>query len=47
MKSGPVRDFLSRIGRKGGSVRSEAKAAACRANGKKGGRPRKNQVKGV
>ena len=27
------------LGRKGGSVRSEAKAVAARANGKKGGRP--------
>lgn len=29
------------LGRAGGSVRSEAKAAAARANGRKGGRPRK------
>ena len=28
------------LGRKGGSVRSEAKTAAVRANGAKGGRPR-------
>lgn len=27
------------LGRKGGSVKSERKAAACRENGKKGGRP--------
>jgi hypothetical protein len=29
------------LGHKGGSVKSEAKAAASRENGKKGGRPRK------
>lgn len=29
------------LGRKGGSVKSEAKADAARANGKKGGRPKK------
>jgi hypothetical protein len=31
-------------GRKGGKVSSEAKTAAARANGKKGGRPRKRAV---
>ena len=31
------------LGRAGGSVRSEKKAAASRENGKKGGRPRKNK----
>ena len=31
----------STLGRKGGKARSEAKTLACRANGKKGGRPRK------
>jgi hypothetical protein len=30
------------MGRKGGAVKSDAKAEAARANGKKGGRPRKN-----
>jgi hypothetical protein len=29
------------LGRKGGRVSSEAKAEAARANGKKGGRPKK------
>lgn len=29
------------LGRKGGKAKSEAKTAAVRANGKKGGRPRK------
>jgi len=31
------------LGRKGGSVKSERKAAASRENGKKGGRPRKGE----
>jgi hypothetical protein len=33
--------WMAEMGRKGGSVMSEAKAAAVRANGAKGGRPRK------
>lgn len=32
--------WMSELGRKGGSVSSDAKAAAARANGKKGGRPK-------
>lgn len=32
--------WMSELGRKGGSVSSEAKATAARANGKKGGRPK-------
>lgn len=36
-----ARDYLADIGKKGGSSRSEAKEAASRENGKKGGRPRK------
>ncbi|HSZ58631.1 MAG TPA: hypothetical protein VK797_23385 [Tepidisphaeraceae bacterium] len=40
-----VRDYLAKLGRKGGSVTSDAKAAAARANGKKGGRkPRVNRA---
>lgn len=33
--------WMSELGRRGGSSRSEAKAQASRANGAKGGRPRK------
>jgi len=39
-----VRQFLSEIGRKGGSVSSDKKVEAARANGAKGGRPRKTEV---
>jgi hypothetical protein len=38
-----IRRYLAEIGRKGGSVKSNAKAASSRENGKKGGRPRKNK----
>lgn len=38
-KRDPVAAYLASIGRKGGKVRSEAKAAAVRENGRKGGRP--------
>jgi hypothetical protein len=33
--------WMSELGRRGGSAKSEAKARASRENGKKGGRPRK------
>jgi hypothetical protein len=36
-----ISEAAAALGRKGGSVKSERKAAASRANGKKGGRPRK------
>jgi len=36
-----ARKWLAAIGGKGGSVKSKAKAAAARRNGRKGGRPRK------
>lgn len=35
-----IKTYLSRIGRKGGKVRSEAKTAAVRENAKKGGWPK-------
>lgn len=35
------KSWMRDIGRVGGSVKSEAKSAAARENGKKGGRPRK------
>ena len=35
-----IKNYLRMIGARGGSVRSERKAAAARANGKRGGRPR-------
>jgi len=37
----PVSAAAAAMGRKGGSVKSDRKAAACRENAKKGGRPRK------
>ncbi|MHB8730653.1 MAG: DUF2442 domain-containing protein [bacterium] len=37
-----TRRWMSELGRKGGAVRSAAKAAAARANGRKGGRPRRH-----
>ena len=37
-------DHFVKIGKKGGSVKSEAKAKAARVNGRKGGRPRKRKV---
>ena len=33
--------WMAQLGRKGGAVRSKAKAAAARANGKRGGRPKR------
>jgi hypothetical protein len=40
-KKSIISEWYSKIGRKGGLASSEAKAAAVRANGKLGGRPRK------
>jgi hypothetical protein len=37
-----VKRYLASIGTKGGKAKSEAKAAAAKANGAKGGRPRKS-----
>ena len=44
-----IRKFLSEIGRKGGSVGSDAQKEAARRNGKLGGRPKgsKNKPKEV
>jgi len=36
--------YFQKIGRKGGLVRSERKTHACRKNGKKGGRPKKETL---
>lgn len=36
-----VRAYMASIGARGGAVKSDAKALAVRANGRKGGRPRK------
>jgi len=38
------RTWMAEIGRKGGAVRSSAKAAASRANGRRGGRPPKRRT---
>jgi hypothetical protein len=38
-KASPVQRYLATIGQRGGRVRSDAKAAAARENGAKGGRP--------
>jgi hypothetical protein len=38
-----MRQMGRRMGQKGGSARTESKAAAARENGKRGGRPRKAQ----
>ena len=39
-----TRAWMAELGRKGGSVKSFAKASAAKTNGQKGGRPRKVQV---
>lgn len=38
-----VRAYLAKLGRKGGSSTSDAKAEAARINGRKGGRPPKKE----
>jgi hypothetical protein len=40
-----VSQYMAKIGKQGGSAKSEAKAEAVRANGRKGGRPRKDKPK--
>lgn len=42
-----VREYFSFLGKKGGSVKSFAKAEACKLNGMKGGRPKKSQKDSV
>ena len=44
---GPRSFMARRLGKEGGSSRSESKAAAARANGARGGRPRKVAVESV
>lgn len=39
-----IREYLKKIGRKGGQSKSEAKVAASRRNGLKGGRKIKREV---
>ena len=41
---GSISAMAATLGRKGGSVKSERKAAASRENGKKGGKPRKEKT---
>jgi len=36
-----VREYFSKLGQKGGKSTSEAKLRACRENGMRGGRPKK------
>jgi len=40
-----ISEYLSEIGRRGGSVKSLRKAEAVRRNGAKGGRPSKQRAK--
>jgi hypothetical protein len=40
----PIKDYLAAIGRRGGAKKSAAKSEAAKANGKKGGRPKKKKV---
>jgi hypothetical protein len=39
-----IQQYLSSIGKRGGKVSGGAKASASRANGKLGGRPKKNNT---
>ena len=41
-----IRGWMSKLGRRGGRVRSPAKARAARENGAKGGRPRGSRTSG-
>jgi hypothetical protein len=42
--SDQIKDYLAAIGRRGGVKTSAAKSEAAKANGKKGGRPKKTKV---
>jgi len=42
-----IRRYFSKIGRKGGLVKSETKAQAVRKNGLKGGRPTQHELKTI
>lgn len=42
--SDPIKDYLAAIGRRGGARKSIAKSEAAKANGKKGGRPKKSKA---
>jgi hypothetical protein len=41
-----TRQWMSELGRAGGSAKSAAKARAARENGKKGGRPKRSGPRG-
>jgi hypothetical protein len=43
VKRSQIAKIAAALGKLGGSVKSKAKAKAARANGKKGGRPRKGK----
>lgn len=43
--SDEIRQFLSKIGSKGGSAKTDKKVKASKTNGSKGGRPVKNKGK--
>lgn len=43
-RTNAVAKYLAEIGRKGGASTSPAKRAAAKANGKKGGRPKKTRT---
>jgi hypothetical protein len=47
VKRSQIAKIAAALGRLGGSVKSKAKAKAARANGKKGGRPRKSVKRGA
>ena len=42
-----IKIYLSKLGRKGGKIRSKSKASASRNNGRLGGRPKKTVARKV